>query len=224
MFGEGKIKSYNQDRGFGFIQIENNKKEIFFHISDIPESSEPLRIGETLKFRIVEEYGKLKADYIVRVALEGADLHPMQIMHEEYDEHKIEPPKVTSSALSKIIGILAFIIIGLISYELYTKYSDYKQRNEHKLAVAAETQMNAIKAQIQAVKDLPDKVKLPERVEKRVQPMYSQAQQTNYTCDGRIHCSQMRSYEEALFFLRNCPGVKMDGNLDGIPCERQFGR
>ena len=25
---------------------------------------------------------------------------------------------------------------------------------------------------------------------------------------------------EAEFFLENCPGVKMDGNYDGEPCER----
>ena len=43
-----------------------------------------------------------------------------------------------------------------------------------------------------------------------------------YKCDGRIHCSQMTSCEEATYFLRNCPGVKMDGNNDGIPCERQW--
>jgi hypothetical protein len=46
----------------------------------------------------------------------------------------------------------------------------------------------------------------------------------SFKCDGRTHCSQMRSYEEAVFFLRNCPGVKMDGNHDGIPCEQQFNR
>lgn len=45
-----------------------------------------------------------------------------------------------------------------------------------------------------------------------------------YRCDGRQHCSQMHSYEEAVFFLRNCPNTKMDGDGDGIPCERQFGR
>ena len=45
-----------------------------------------------------------------------------------------------------------------------------------------------------------------------------------FKCDSRIHCSQMHSYEEAKFFLRHCPGVKMDGDRDGIPCERQFGR
>jgi hypothetical protein len=43
-----------------------------------------------------------------------------------------------------------------------------------------------------------------------------------YTCDGRIHCSQMHSCEEATFFLQNCRGVKMDGDGDGVPCEEQW--
>jgi hypothetical protein len=43
-----------------------------------------------------------------------------------------------------------------------------------------------------------------------------------FNCDGRIHCSQMTSCEEATFFLANCPGVKMDGDSDGIPCEQQW--
>jgi endonuclease YncB( thermonuclease family) len=45
-----------------------------------------------------------------------------------------------------------------------------------------------------------------------------------FRCDGRTHCSQMRSCEEARFFLENCPGVQMDGNRDGVPCERQWCR
>lgn len=45
---------------------------------------------------------------------------------------------------------------------------------------------------------------------------------TNFKCDGRIYCSQMTSCEEAEFFLENCPGVKMDGGGDGVPCERQW--
>ncbi len=44
-----------------------------------------------------------------------------------------------------------------------------------------------------------------------------------FHCDGRIYCSQMKSCEEAKFFLENCPGVKMDGGKhDGVPCERQW--
>jgi len=45
-----------------------------------------------------------------------------------------------------------------------------------------------------------------------------------FKCDGRTHCSQMTSCEEATYFLRNCPNVKMDGNNDGVPCEQQWCR
>ena len=43
-----------------------------------------------------------------------------------------------------------------------------------------------------------------------------------FRCDGRTMCSQMTSCAEATFFLKNCPGTKMDGDNDGIPCERQW--
>lgn len=43
-----------------------------------------------------------------------------------------------------------------------------------------------------------------------------------FRCDGRIHCSQMTSCAEATYFLRNCPGTKMDGDDDGVPCEQQW--
>jgi hypothetical protein len=43
-----------------------------------------------------------------------------------------------------------------------------------------------------------------------------------FRCDGRTYCSQMTSCEEAKFFLENCPGVKMDGDNDGVPCESQW--
>jgi hypothetical protein len=46
--------------------------------------------------------------------------------------------------------------------------------------------------------------------------------ESRFNCDGRTHCSQMTSCEEATYFLRNCPGVEMDGNGDGEPCETQW--
>lgn len=44
----------------------------------------------------------------------------------------------------------------------------------------------------------------------------------SFTCDGRTHCSQMRSCAEAEYFLENCPAAQMDGNNDGEPCEEQW--
>lgn len=47
---------------------------------------------------------------------------------------------------------------------------------------------------------------------------------SKFRCDGRTHCSHMTSCEEATWFLKNCPGTKMDGNNDGVPCEKQWCR
>lgn len=42
-----------------------------------------------------------------------------------------------------------------------------------------------------------------------------------YSCQGKVYCSQMTSCAEAEFYQDNCPNTKMDGDHDGIPCEQQ---
>lgn len=44
----------------------------------------------------------------------------------------------------------------------------------------------------------------------------------NRRCDSRKYCNQMTSCDEATWFLKNCPGVSMDGDNDGVPCEQQW--
>lgn len=55
-------------------------------------------------------------------------------------------------------------------------------------------------------------------------PAEQAAESSPFRCDGRTHCSHMTSCEEATWFLRNCPNVEMDGNNDGVPCEKQWCR
>jgi hypothetical protein len=52
-------------------------------------------------------------------------------------------------------------------------------------------------------------------------PLLVERDLTRFRCEGKTHCSQMISCDEATFYLRNCPGTKMDGDNDGIPCESQ---
>jgi hypothetical protein len=52
-------------------------------------------------------------------------------------------------------------------------------------------------------------------------PLLVERDSANFRCEGQTHCSEMVSCEEATFYLRNCPGTKMDGDEDGIPCESQ---
>jgi cold shock CspA family protein len=43
-----------------------------------------------------------------------------------------------------------------------------------------------------------------------------------FSCQGKQRCTEMTSCDEAIFYLTNCPGVEIDGDGDGIPCERQW--
>lgn len=45
---------------------------------------------------------------------------------------------------------------------------------------------------------------------------------SRFQCEGKRHCGEMDSCAEARFYLNNCPGVEIDGDGDGIPCESQL--
>ncbi|GHA66921.1 cold shock domain-containing protein [Photobacterium aphoticum] len=56
-------------------------------------------------------------------------------------------------------------------------------------------------------------------IEPELHPAY---RDMGFSCQGKTYCSQMTSCDEAKFYLATCPNVKIDGDRDGIPCERQF--
>jgi hypothetical protein len=60
------------------------------------------------------------------------------------------------------------------------------------------------------------------QIEATSQPVAQLPEPSSFNCDGRKHCSQMTSCKEATLFLQNCPGMEMDGNHDGVPCEQQW--
>jgi len=41
----------------------------------------------------------------------------------------------------------------------------------------------------------------------------------SFKCEGKQYCQQMKSCDEAGFYINNCPNTKMDGDNDGKPCE-----
>ncbi len=54
-------------------------------------------------------------------------------------------------------------------------------------------------------------------------PDKRQAYKASYFCQaGKEYCSQMHSCEEARYYITHCPNTKMDGDGDGIPCEKQW--
>ena len=90
--------------------------------------------------------------------------------------------------------LITIAILGLLAWQGYEKYASYRaaQGSEGR----DDTSGFAARADV--------------------------ATTSQFACDGRIRCSQMSSCAEATFFLQHCPGVKMDGDNDGVPCEQQF--
>jgi CspA family cold shock protein len=58
---EGKIKTL-KDKGFGFIEVEDKEKDIFFHMNDLSGVKfEDLKEGDTLSFDLEENDKGLSA-------------------------------------------------------------------------------------------------------------------------------------------------------------------
>ena len=56
-------------------------------------------------------------------------------------------------------------------------------------------------------------------IKPRLYPAY---EEMGFSCEGKTHCSHMTSCDEAKYYLKHCPNMKIDGNNDGEPCERQL--
>ena len=48
----------------------------------------------------------------------------------------------------------------------------------------------------------------------------SAASSSGFTCAGKRRCGEMTSCEEAKFYLTSCGVRSLDGNHDGVPCEK----
>lgn len=170
---EGKLVRWNEEKGFGFIQSENQKKDIFLHISVLKNMSRRPVVGDIIFYRLhVEKDGKMKA---VDAKIQGVPTRRVN----------------TRKSQSSFPYVLIFLaVVGMVAYSVYGKVT---YQNNQKLSFADSTE-TIPSSSIQ-----------------------------KYSCEGKVHCSEMTSCEEALFYLKNCPGTKMDGDGDGNPCEDRCG-
>ena len=65
----GKVVSWNDDRGFGFIQPEDRSEQVFFHISSVKKAARRPQTGDSVEFDSTRDAsGRLKARAVL---LEG---------------------------------------------------------------------------------------------------------------------------------------------------------
>jgi cold shock protein len=62
MMATGKVKFFNTQKGFGFIQPNDGSKDVFVHISAVQRAGlSTLSEGQTVSYDIVTERGKQAA-------------------------------------------------------------------------------------------------------------------------------------------------------------------
>lgn len=60
--GQGKVKFFNAQKGFGFIQRDEGGEDVFVHISQVERAGlESLAEGQELQFNLVDRGGKISA-------------------------------------------------------------------------------------------------------------------------------------------------------------------
>lgn len=183
---EGKLKHWNDDKGFGFISTIRSE-DVFIHISALKKMSRRPKPGDMITFEIhTDNKGKKRAI--------NAQIHGVAIANPKIEnKYKKTKSNQSSSWLKPIFYLVLLAVVGYGAYEFYSKRQ-----------VQADSSSEYIKVVNTPAKKALKKVKV------------------NFSCDGKTRCSEMTSCEEAKYYLSNCPGTIMDGDGDGLPCERQW--
>jgi cold shock CspA family protein len=176
----GILRTWHEDRGFGFIAPTHGGAEVFVHISAFARDGSRPTQGEQLRYELGRgKNGEVQAVKVTRLAV--GTLPPQ----------RREPHPARPARWPMLVGIVALGVGAVFGYGRLQPL-----RASEQLAPTAASQPLAT----------PD----------------AAAPASPYRCDGRRHCSQMSSCDEANYFLKHCPNVEMDGNHDGVPCEQQW--
>ena len=206
----GKIVRWHDDKGFGFVKSDDLDKDVFVHISAFPPNSLRPKVGDDVVFQVENtpkglqvtraRYQNQFNDNVSTNAQKG-NLYLELERDDNVSQRKDSNVSFTKKTYrqsklpnNKPKGLFSSLF-GLLAIAclIYYGYQNLSNRSEY-----TNSQVS--------------KQTLPSIEQKSVS-------NTNFKCDGRQHCSQMNSREEAEWFSQNCPDTKMDGDKDGHVCE-----
>ncbi|WIH05164.1 excalibur calcium-binding domain-containing protein [Xanthomonas translucens pv. graminis] len=196
----GTLIKWDDERGIGFVRSAHGDGEIVVHIAASPCDGARPRLGELISFDLEQDAeGRPRA---VRVMRPGrAPTTPAR---------RAAADAPSGSAFGRVLAVLLVIGIGACAYLLIAP----------RFAATPTPSVAVPRTSSAATAPTSIAPATPTATAQAIPAAAAPAQ--HFQCDGRTHCAQMTSCEEATYFLRNCPGVQMDGNHDGVPCERQW--
>lgn len=110
---KGVLKTWKEDRGFGFIKPDDGGKDIFIHISALKGVSRRPIIGDVIYYQITKDNrGKYKA---INAQIEGVKLL------EDRSADMLKTPShkkmiYNKTVIAMIMGLLVIVAIAVLIY------------------------------------------------------------------------------------------------------------
>lgn len=109
---KGQLTTWKDERGFGFIKPDGGGKEIFLHISALPNASRRPKVGDTILYeKVTAPDGKVRA---TKASIEGVTPAPRQIIRPVPTARPLparRKPKQTGW-LQSLIGIVGLVVVA----------------------------------------------------------------------------------------------------------------
>lgn len=193
---QGKITDWKDDRGFGFITPNGGGAKVFVHISAF-RNGEARPVGHDLvTYELVGTGVTAKGPQAANVA----HVDRARTVSRAPTHLPAHAPR-RDIGFSKWISALLLIALAVFGWQKYSAQRDV-------IAGNAEAFIDS-SANSQKTNSIADQFS-------------NSASSSSFKCEGKKFCTQMTSCEEAKFYLRNCPDVQIDGDGNGIPCEKQW--
>lgn len=120
---KGKVSQWNDEKGFGFIEVEGKKTRIFFHVSSLKNRQHRPSVGEDVVFQASkDQQGRIKASTVAVLDAPQTVPATQQQRHSPQQRQKqqrihITPPQ---KEILDYLGILiAFLCMAFAGYRLY---------------------------------------------------------------------------------------------------------
>lgn len=203
----GSITRWNDDRGFGFVTADEGGEKAFLHVSALPRRAVRPMVGDRISYEVrLDLQGRPQA---VRVTHAGTQI---AVVGRSRTQGRSMPAAREGRRLPVFTMVVVATLVAVLALGRFLLHPPAHDVDGVEMQPAA-----------RALVDIPVRRDEPGLISERqtqAEPQVPVSQR--FACERKTHCSQMRSCDEAMFYLNHCPGSVTDGDSDGRPCEDQW--